>query len=202
MTPQAPRGKRADVLRGAQAVFSERGFAAATMDVIAARAGVSKRTVYNHFASKDELLEVIVAEFLDSDDRRHPPVYTDARAVRADLRRFAEVEMHLIDDPERRGLSRLLTTTFLHDPASGARIRGLHSPRAAFEKWLADARRDGSLVFESTHLTTRVFYGLVEGCLTWNALMSDGASLRDAGPVLDELIEVFLARYAPATQDS
>jgi AcrR family transcriptional regulator len=44
------------ILDAAYEVLTERGGAGASMDDIAARAGVSKPTLYQHFASKDELV--------------------------------------------------------------------------------------------------------------------------------------------------
>jgi AcrR family transcriptional regulator len=50
------RAERAEaVLDAAVAVFSARGYHDASMDAIAARAGVSKPAVYSHYGSKDEL---------------------------------------------------------------------------------------------------------------------------------------------------
>ena len=49
-----------EVLDAALAVFVEKGFAAAKVDDIARRAGVSKGTVYLYFASKEALMEGIV----------------------------------------------------------------------------------------------------------------------------------------------
>src|SRR3546814_19306532 len=43
-------------------IFLELGYEAATMDHIAAKAGVSKQTVYNHFQSKDELFKATIAD--------------------------------------------------------------------------------------------------------------------------------------------
>lgn len=48
------------LLEVAERVFVERGFAAATMDEIAERAGVTKPVVYDHFRSKDALLAACV----------------------------------------------------------------------------------------------------------------------------------------------
>ncbi len=49
--------KREDVLEAADRCFYEHGIAATGVDAIAEAAGVSKRTLYNHFPSKDDLLE-------------------------------------------------------------------------------------------------------------------------------------------------
>ncbi|MEJ8279534.1 TetR/AcrR family transcriptional regulator [Pseudonocardia spirodelae] len=52
-----PRGARSRALLydAATALFAERGFAATTMDDVAQRAGLSRRTAFNHFPSKGEL---------------------------------------------------------------------------------------------------------------------------------------------------
>ncbi|MGA5818390.1 TetR/AcrR family transcriptional regulator [Kitasatospora sp. NPDC094028] len=47
--------KRRVITRAATAVFGREGYLRASMDAIAAEAGVSKRTVYNHFADKETL---------------------------------------------------------------------------------------------------------------------------------------------------
>lgn len=44
------------ILEVAQHVFSEKGYIEASIDEIAARAGIAKGTVYVHFASKEELV--------------------------------------------------------------------------------------------------------------------------------------------------
>jgi TetR/AcrR family transcriptional regulator len=46
-------------------IFSEKGFEKATMDEIAARAGVAKGTIYYHFKSKEELFLFLVEEGVD-----------------------------------------------------------------------------------------------------------------------------------------
>lgn len=54
MTTRA--NKRDQIVEAAQRCFYERGITATGVDTIAAAAGVSKRTLYNHFASKDDLV--------------------------------------------------------------------------------------------------------------------------------------------------
>lgn len=47
------------ILRAAMTEFTERGFHASSIASIAARAEVSRRTVYNQFQTKEQLLEVL-----------------------------------------------------------------------------------------------------------------------------------------------
>lgn len=51
---------RDHILRTAKDVFLEMGFERASMDVVAARAATSKRTVYAHFESKDKLFLAVI----------------------------------------------------------------------------------------------------------------------------------------------
>jgi AcrR family transcriptional regulator len=52
----------AEIVAAALAVFAERGFAAARLDDIAARAGVSKAALYLYFETKEALFAAVVSE--------------------------------------------------------------------------------------------------------------------------------------------
>ena len=52
--------RRAQLLDVGRTVFAERGFDGATVEEVAARAGVSKPVVYEHFGGKEGLYEVVV----------------------------------------------------------------------------------------------------------------------------------------------
>src|SRR5436190_5306033 len=60
-----PEGSRARLLDSAANVFAERGYERASIDEVAARAGLSKGTVYWHFASKEELFMALLDERID-----------------------------------------------------------------------------------------------------------------------------------------
>lgn len=51
-----------ELVRAAAELFSERGFAATRLEDVAARAGISKGTVYLYFDSKEALFEAVVRE--------------------------------------------------------------------------------------------------------------------------------------------
>ena len=59
-----PRAERARlILKAAARVFAEDGFAAASMDGIAAQAGITKAILYRHFESKQELFDAVLDSF-------------------------------------------------------------------------------------------------------------------------------------------
>lgn len=55
---------RGRIIRGASSRFLAHGFSRVTMDRLAADLGVSKKTLYRHFASKEALLYEVVTGFL------------------------------------------------------------------------------------------------------------------------------------------
>lgn len=53
---------RARILRQARVFLFTHGYARCTMDDLAAELGLSKKTLYVHFAGKDEILAAVVEE--------------------------------------------------------------------------------------------------------------------------------------------
>jgi len=56
--------KAAAILDGAMQIFLEQGYAGTTMDRVAAAAGVSKPTIYNHFQDKEELFNALLEKLV------------------------------------------------------------------------------------------------------------------------------------------
>ncbi|MDZ3831178.1 MAG: TetR/AcrR family transcriptional regulator [Sphingopyxis sp.] len=65
MPRQIPDDRDETIFRAAREVFAAQGFAAARMDDIAKAAGLSKATLYLHFASKEELFFALTQELID-----------------------------------------------------------------------------------------------------------------------------------------
>ena len=84
-----PGGTRERVQRAALELFADRGYATTTVDDIAARAGVSARTVFRHFRDKEEVL-------FDADDALSAALVGAARSAPADLPTLAVVH-HALD---------------------------------------------------------------------------------------------------------
>lgn len=82
------RDKTRQIVAAATEIFLEEGFAATSMDKIVERAGVSKRTLYNYYRSKDEIFVSVMRSLLGSIFDNFSP----GRAGGADL---AE-QLHLV----------------------------------------------------------------------------------------------------------
>ncbi|MBB5517419.1 TetR/AcrR family transcriptional regulator [Amphiplicatus metriothermophilus] len=107
--PPQEDDKEAAIIAGARKAFLAKGFDAASMDTVALMAGVSKRTVYNRFRSKEELF---IAAIMDT-CRRLLPV--DIEAIEASLppeefiRQMARRFLRAILEPEAIALRRIAT---------------------------------------------------------------------------------------------
>jgi len=60
--------RRAEILAAAAAVFDANGYAATTMDAVAARAGVAKGSLYNYFPSKHDLFTQVFTAGVAEDE--------------------------------------------------------------------------------------------------------------------------------------
>ena len=74
------------ILAAADKLFYSQGIRAVGVDAVAAEAGVSKRTLYHHFPSKDDLIEAYLAA------QMRPIAPSDAPAREQILGRFDALE--------------------------------------------------------------------------------------------------------------
>jgi TetR/AcrR family transcriptional regulator of autoinduction and epiphytic fitness len=187
--------KRSAIIAGAIQIFTEKGFEASSMDKIAEAAGVSKITVYNHFQSKENLFQEIVADFVRQGSEKKPIAYDSSRSLESQLLDFINAERYWVSEPEQRGLSKLLTSVYLNNMDFVIETMSRRPFHQDFMAWLKAAKADSKLCYDSEKLTAQIFYGMIEGCLTWNALLTGGESLKGTEPLIDEMINTFLIRY-------
>jgi TetR/AcrR family transcriptional regulator, mexJK operon transcriptional repressor len=103
--------KRRAILDAATSVFLRNGYLGTSMDEIAALAGVSKQTVYKHFADKERLFSEIVTATVDEiADPNYDEVLSlsDTGDVERDLRDFARRQLSAVMEPRLLQLRRLV----------------------------------------------------------------------------------------------
>ena len=110
--------KRAAILRGGKAVFLASGFGGANMDEVAARAGVSKMTVYRHFGSKEDLFAGVITELGNMIVAEDLELIFAERPEEA-LRRFARKMIDIVFDPETIELHRIVVAECHRFPKLG-----------------------------------------------------------------------------------
>jgi AcrR family transcriptional regulator len=115
------RRKREALLAAALVLFGEQGYEAASIEQIAQRAGVAVGAFYQHFASKRQLVLVLMDQFLDEiamlfTQAQSIPPGTTVRAAIGDLLRRG-----LFTDWAYAGAFRAWREITLHDPALSAR---------------------------------------------------------------------------------
>jgi AcrR family transcriptional regulator len=70
----------ADILKAAVALFDELGFDGTAMEAVAARAGISKRTLYMRFPDKKALIKEVITSIVGSARNPDPPGFADMRS--------------------------------------------------------------------------------------------------------------------------
>ena len=82
--------RRRDILEAARDAFDASGYAATTVDQVAAMAGVSKGSVYNYFQSKRDLFESVFVDSLAEDEAEWDRLVTQPSPARDKLARVLD----------------------------------------------------------------------------------------------------------------
>src|ERR1700761_5661204 len=90
--------KRIAIVGAAIEEFLAAGYDATSMDRIAARASVSKRTVYNHFPSKEALFAAILHQLWDASQTGDAPTYRADAPLRAQLLDLLDRKLRLLNE--------------------------------------------------------------------------------------------------------
>ncbi|WP_280359336.1 TetR/AcrR family transcriptional regulator [Nocardia otitidiscaviarum] len=200
----APTGKRAErsrqaILAAARELFIHSGFDTG-MDAIAAAAGVSKVTVYNHFPSKEELFTEVVGEAMAqaraslAEVRAELATTTDPREA---LLRAARSLIDSATDPSRLALRNLVTGELRRFPDLGPAYqqRGPALSAAATAELLGDLRDRGQLNIPDMQVAVTQFFALT--IYPHLIVGSLGSSIPPdaADKLLTEGVETFLSRF-------
>lgn len=158
-------GKAESIVAAAERSFLASGFGAVSMDALAREAGVSKATVYAHFASKEELFGAIVARVSERHFRDFSEPDLDARNIAVSLATLARRFLDLLLSPEAIALNRIIIGEVTRFPALGDVFwaAGPERSRVQIEAFLRRAVAAGSLRIADTRLAAEQFAALARG---------------------------------------
>lgn len=160
--------KKQDVLTAAIAEFTEQGFAGASMDNIALRAQVSKRTVYNHFASKDILFEQATVQLWRGSKNAATVPYDGNLALAEQLCQIARQSFAFYQQPGFIDLARVVMAEYIRQPGRAEAVMAqLEQQEGGLETWLQAAIADGKLQIVDIKLAAHQFWGLFKAFFFW-----------------------------------
>lgn len=194
--------KREAIVRAAVEEFRTAGYEATSMDRIAAAAGVSKRTVYNHFPSKDELFALMLEHLWDSSIASVDVAYRADQPLALQLRRLLLQKLEVLADQRFIDLARVAMAEIIHSPERAQRIVCRMGEQESGETaWIRAAIADGRLSAVDPDFAGHQLQGLVKSFAFWPQVTLGQAPLAEAERerVADAAVAMFLGCYARGT---
>ena len=182
MHKSATPGER--ILAAADQLFYEQGIRAVGVDTIAAQAGVSKRTLYNYYPTKDDL----IAAYLTGRFRHIAP--SDAPAREQILSYFEHIE-RMVADGSFRGCPYVNAVTEIGDRKHAAIALAVQFKEQR-RQWYR-ALLDRMQVKDADTLATQLQV-LVEGVLATALVRGDTGAARAARAAAEVLLDAAVAR--------
>jgi TetR/AcrR family transcriptional regulator, mexJK operon transcriptional repressor len=196
--------KQRAVLAAAREVFVELGYAGASLDEVATRAGVSRQTVYTHFHDKERLFSAMVEAEVGQVDGPHHPLdaaLADSDDVESDLRTYACYHLSLVMQPHLIALRRMLIGEAGRFPtlATAWYREGPERSCHTFARWFARLHERGLLVVPDPWLAAQHYNWLVLSIPLNRAMAAPLTpppfSTDDLTRHAHEAVRIFLAAY-------
>ena len=179
---------RSQIIEAATSLFYGEGIRAVSVDAVAARAKITKKTLYYHFRSKDEL----IAAYLESQDQPTLALYQRwfgetpgpaAEKVRGLFKRFGRAA----NSAKWKGCGFLRTTAELAGTPGHPAIKVGAAHKKRFEAWLASALAEHGA--KDARSTARCIVVLLDGAATVMLIHRDVAYVDAAAEVAAGLVK-------------
>ncbi len=190
--------KREAIVQAATQAFQEFGVNGTSMDKLAELANVSKRTVYNHFATKEELVMHLVTQQWQRAILNVNTKYDPAVALDTQLKELILQDIEFMVSESHLDLARVAIGHFFYEPEKlKDEVAQLKAQETAMHRWLKDAKADGKLVFDELDRVVNEIDSLVKGQCFWPQLFKIEESLsdKDKRNIASNTVALILSRY-------
>ena len=186
MTQTLPAKDR--ILNAANRLFYAEGIRAVSVDAVAEKAGLTKKTLYYHFRSKDDL----IAAYLASRDQPNLALYRTwydeadggtADKIEAMFLSLAQAARH----PKWKGCGFLRTAAELANMPGHPAMKVGAAHKKAFEAWLSDTLREAG--FARHDPLARQIVLLMDGAFSTVLVHRDPEYIEAAGAAARALLE-------------
>ncbi|MCJ2163537.1 MULTISPECIES: TetR/AcrR family transcriptional regulator [unclassified Pseudodesulfovibrio] len=190
--------KQLDIIRAACAVFEKHGYSGTGMETIAEAAGVSKRTLYKYYGSKEAVFSAIIKHLRQSATLKQCPRYQPGTSVRGQLVGVVYAMLAHLNREEHIRLARIIIAEVIREP----KLSEILSEAADFSKsapflWIRSAMEDGQLRSEAPEKALTHLGGLVKSAVMWPRLFFCHAPLTEGEirNLAEEYADFFLSYY-------
>jgi AcrR family transcriptional regulator len=169
-------------------LFYGEGIRAVSMDAVAAKAGLTKKTLYYHFPSKDHL----VTAYLEAQDQPTLALYrrwySEAGGDAAQrVRGMFEGLASIADHTKWRGCGFLRTTAELASTPGHPAVKAGRAHKKRFEAWLTETLTSEGV--QNAGDIARKILVLLDGAATIMLIHRDADYIRSASEVAERLIK-------------
>ncbi|MCY1263473.1 MULTISPECIES: TetR/AcrR family transcriptional regulator [Pseudomonas] len=190
--------KRQAIIHAAINEFRDNGFEITSMDKIAATAGVSKRTVYNHFPSKEELFAEILNQLWTRVTAEQETAYRPDLPLREQLRGLLMAKLQMLGDDNFLDLARVAIAATIHSPERAQdMVARMGEREEGLTVWIRAAQADGRLKVIAPDFAAQQVQGLLKSFAFWPQISmgKPGLSPEEQHQVADSALDMFLACY-------
>lgn len=194
--------KREAILQAALEVFLDCGYAATNMDTLAARAGVSKATIYAYFKGKDDLFGELIRQRCN---RCFGPIeapdvlVNDEAGVKAAMTRLARRFWDLVTSPEALGAYRIVVAEAPRFPEVGKAFYAA-GPAQGYQAatcFFADLAGRRLLDVPDPRAAAVFFIGMLRSDLYTKRLLGFDDDGRSVDAMIESAVDVLYRAYAP-----
>lgn len=191
--------KRESIVLAAIAEFRANGFEATSMDKVAATAEVSKRTLYNHFASKEDLFAEILNQLWQRAASQVELPYQPGQPLREQLMALMSQKLAMLGSEDFMDLARVAIAATIHSPERAQdMLARIGEKESALVAWIKAAHKDGRLQAVDAALAAQQLENLVKGTAFWPQVTMGQPRL---GPKAQKqlaasAVDLFLSHYA------
>jgi TetR/AcrR family transcriptional regulator of autoinduction and epiphytic fitness len=188
--------KRESILDAAVLAFADEGYENASMDRIAEMAEASKRTIYNHFPSKEALFGAVMERLFEETHEIKQIPYDPDQSLEEQLARFVDAKTMLVDNPAWMGVFKVALGVLFRDPelAEKTMAQALAGEDTLLT-WIREAARDGRLNVKDPEMAADMFWGMASGALFWPRMLAGSMEPKKVRQLKKEIIDTFLERY-------
>ena len=189
-------GSREAIIEAAERLFLARGFGSVSMDELAEKAGVARRTLYNQFTSKEEIFREMLLRVSGQLEHAFPSGIETQGSVEQVLRLIARAIVELHRQPEYLGFLRMVVADARQFPWIAEEFAAVMDPQTErLARYFEHLTALGILDCRNPILAAHQFMGLINQFSLWPLMMGRESVPVPDEDVVEETVRMFLRSY-------